>query len=137
MPLTLTATLLAARTTNLTIPSGIRFATNYASISATGTARRFLFETIAPTTFKKPAVPADLTQIAVAAAREYLEVKNEVLGTSDGTPNQVFPFRPVHVSLGLPLGRPTPVLLYFVHPTPAYQPNPGVTVSGFVSPWKP
>ena len=134
VPLTLTATVDAARTTELIVPPKTRFATNYELEPATGSARRFVFETIVPVRFKAPLIAADLTQIVVTTAREYLEVSGESLGISDGTPNQVFPFRPIHADLGLPLDRPTPVLLDFVHPTPAYEPNPMVTVGG--TPWE-
>src|SRR5262249_54724324 len=47
--------------------------------------------------------------------------------------NQRLQFRPVHSDLGLPLDRPTPVLLDFVYRSAAYDPNPQVTVGG--QPW--
>jgi hypothetical protein len=131
VPLTLTATLVAARATDLPLPAGIRFATNFEMDPITGVGRRFLFETITPAIIKQPVVlPDDLTQVVTVTAREYLEVQNETLGTSDGTPNQVFPFRPIHTSVCLPLDRPTPVLLDFVNRSPTYEPNPQVTVGG-------
>lgn len=142
VPLTMTATLDPARLDDLVVSPTTRFATAYEFDPALGAPRRFVFETVTPVRFKAPKIlPDDLTQVVVTDVREYLEVTGETMGVSDGTPNQVFPFRPVHADLGLPVDRPTPVLLDFVNLRPAppvpppgpsftYEPNPAVTVAG-------
>jgi len=129
--LTLTANLnLALRTQDLAIPAGTRFATEFTPDAATGRPRRYIFETVEPATFRAPKSPPDAVQDVTVTARECLVVENETLGTSDGTANQTFPFRPVHTDLGLPLDRPAPVLLDFVYRSATYDPNPQVTVAG-------
>jgi hypothetical protein len=136
VPLTLTATLDAARTVDLTVPAGTRFATDFHPDPSTGRPRRFVFETIAPVTFLAPQnpPPPGTSQAVTVTAREFLAVANESLGTSDGSPDKVFPLRPVHTDLGLPLDRPAPVLTDFVHRSATYDPNPRVSVAG--QPWE-
>jgi len=131
--LTLTATLDPTRTQDLTIPPGItRFATDFKPDPNTQRPRRYIFETIEPAIFLAPKSPPPpgIVQDVTVTARECLIVESETIGTSDGTPNQTFPFRPVHTDLGLPLDQPAPVLLDFVHRSTAYDPNPQVTVGG-------
>ena len=136
VPLTLTATLDAARAVDLTVPAGTRFATDFHLDPSTGRVHRFVFETIVPATFLTPQnpPPPGTTQEAAVTAREFLVVANESLGISDGSPNQTFPLRPVHTDLGLPLDQPAPVLTDFVYRSATYEPNPRVTVAG--QPWE-
>jgi hypothetical protein len=125
--LTLTANLnLALRTQDLTVPAGTRFATVFTLDATTQRPRRYVFETIEPAIFRT-------SKSVTVTARECLIVENEALGTSDGTANQTFPFRPVRTDLGLPLDHPVPGLLDFVHRSAAYDPNPQITVAG--QPW--
>jgi len=133
--LTLTATLDPTRTQDLTIPPGTRFATDFKPDPNTQRPRRYVFETIEPAIFLAPKSPPPpgIVQEVTVTARECLIVENETIGTSDGTANQTFPFRPVHTDLGLPLDHPAPVLLDFVRRSAAYDPNPRVTISG--QPW--
>lgn len=131
--LTLTARLDPARTQDLTVAAGTRFATDFRPDPNTQRPRRYVFETIEPATFRAPTDPPDTVQDVTVTARECLIVENETLGTSDGTANQTFPFRPLRGDLGLPLDHPVPVLLDFVHRSAAYDPNPQVNVGG--QPW--
>jgi len=114
---------------DVVIPAGVRLATDFAAN------RRFVFETIDALTLPVPA-PGD-PQTGTVTVREFLEVRDEELGTSDGTANQGFPLRPPRRQLGLPTDRPAPVLLDLLRSprstdpaTAAYDPNPRVTVGG-------
>jgi predicted phage baseplate assembly protein len=131
VPLTLTATLNQGRTGPLVVKAGTRFATDFLAAADGGPPRRIIFETLTPVTFQ---APLPLVQSSVVTARECLVVAGQPIGTSDGTPNQVFALRPVHASLNLAVNVPTPVLLDFTYATADYNPNPHVTVDG--DPWE-
>jgi hypothetical protein len=127
VPLTLTATHIA----DVTMPAGTRFATDFVPATPTRPVRRFVFETIEPLRFRPLLTPPPHVQTLTVTARELMIVTDEVLGIGSGLPNQSFPLRPVHTTLGLPVDQPVPVLTDFVHSAPpSYNPNPQVTVGG-------
>ena len=92
----------------LVLPPGLRFASDYKY------GRRTLFESYQTATLPVP--PAPQPQSGVVKVRAIREFKNETLGTSDGTANQVFRIANRYV------------LLDFENVDPAYNPNPRVTV---------
>jgi hypothetical protein len=108
VPVTVDLTLRLAppRTTDLVLPPGLRFATDYKH------GRRTMFESYQRTTLPRPA-PGQ-PQTATLRLRAIQEFKNEELGISDGRANQVFPIANLHV------------LLDFENADPAYNPNPRV-----------
>ncbi|WP_338699883.1 hypothetical protein V5279_18930 [Bradyrhizobium sp. 26S5] len=144
VPLTLTASLSREQSQDLIVKAGTRFATDFKSDDeADGKGkrqpRRYVFETLAPVTFRGPAnlkylTPPPREQSVSVTARELLMVNAQVLGTSDGAANQLFPLKPVLSSLGLPAGSVTRVLVDFAHTSGTYDPNPQVTVAG--EPWE-
>ncbi len=118
-----TFTALPAPTASLTIPAGTLLATDFTS------GRRFVFETVQSLTLTRPGV-APLLSSGGVRARAILEVLNEPLGVSDGSPHQTFALRPPRQALGLTADDPAPVLLDFASRTATYDPNPQVTVGG-------
>ncbi|MEP7305155.1 MAG: hypothetical protein ABJA98_06525 [Acidobacteriota bacterium] len=131
--LTLTAPTPAAA---VTVPAGTRFATDFSAATAVRPAHRFVFETIAPVTFRGVSPQTAPTQTLSVTARELMVIELEALGVSNGLPNQRFPLRPVHTSLGIPLDRPTPVLIDFVRRSATYDPNPLIKVGTGVPSWE-
>jgi hypothetical protein len=110
---------------DIVIPMGTRLATDFVN------GHRFVFETLATVTFDNPP-PGIFAASETVKARELLAVTNDVLGTSDGSPNQTFQLSPP-LSLRTSPEQYLPVLLDFVNASAAYQPNPQVEVNG--SPW--
>lgn len=138
VPLTLTAVLAETRERDMLVEAGTRFATEFKPDQhepdvSKRRPRRYVFETMSPMTFRGPNNPKYPTrpptnQTASVAAREYLVIQDEVIGRSNGEPNQAFPLQPVLSTLGLPPDALAPVLLDFAHTSEIYNPNPRVWV---------
>lgn len=105
---------------DIVIPMGTRLATDFVN------GHRFVFETLATVTFDDS---TQSTARKTVKARELLVVTNDVLGTSDGSPNQTFQLSPP-LSLKTSPDQYLPVLLDFVNASAAYRPNPQVEVNG-------
>ncbi|HEX7119491.1 MAG TPA: hypothetical protein VF212_11925 [Longimicrobiales bacterium] len=112
---------------SVTIDAGTQLATDYVD------GRRHVFETFRPLEIRRPAV--GIKASGTTTARAILEVTNEPLGVSDGTPDQTFTLRPPRAALGLAADEPAPLLTDFVHRTAGYEPNPLVRVGGAI--WTP
>ena len=108
--------------TDIIIPVGTRLATDFVD------GHRFVFETLATVTFHTPKPDVFIASETVKA-RELLVVSNDVLGTSDGSPNQTFALSPP-LSFRTSPDQYLPVLLDFVNASATYQPNPQVEVGG-------
>lgn len=107
---------------DIVIPMRTRLATDFVN------GHRFVFETLGTVTIKDPR-PITFTASKTVKARELLVVTNDVLGASDGSPNQTFELSPP-LSLSTSPEQYLPVLLDFVNASAAYRPNPQVEVSG-------
>lgn len=97
------------------VPAGIRFATDFKNN------KRYIYETFNSTVIKKHSSDVmppyeDHPRHCRVLARSLKEIKNEALGISDGSPNQVFTLK--H----------SPVLLDFVNNSTVYKPNPEIQV---------
>ncbi len=106
----ITLTLDTPQATNVIIPKGTKFAT-----PPDTTGKQIIFET-----FEDHRI-AEQYQEVTLTARNYSVVENEVLGISDGLPDQLFSF--AH----------TPVLIDNFNTSRnsnAYNPNPKITVDG-------
>jgi hypothetical protein len=104
----LTMRLTPPRATDVVLPPGLRFATDYKN------GRRTMFESYQRATLPKPAPGQE--QTGIVRLRAIREFKNEQLGAGKGIPNQVFPIANRYV------------LLDFENADPAYNPNPRVQV---------
>ncbi|MGH6913785.1 MAG: hypothetical protein ACREH3_08780 [Geminicoccales bacterium] len=111
------------------MPAGTRLASDYELDAATGLWTRRVFETLAPAIFIAPRENTDAKH-ATVTAREATVITGEVLGTSDGTANQVFELSPSRAELGVGASHPLPVLVDFVNALGGYEPNPAVSVDG-------
>jgi hypothetical protein len=109
-------TLTPARAVPATVKAGTLLATDFRN----GT--RLIYETLDDAVM---VMDTSGLQTASVLAREWAEVTNELLGVSDGTPDQVFDLKGVG-----PTGH---VLLDFVNAYGPPGPNPQVTVAGV--PW--
>ena len=116
----------------MTIPAGTLLATDYLLLApGDPVGSRFVFETFRALTVSKPALGSGEGTVA---ARAILEVADEPLGVSDGTPHQQYLLRPPRQALGITdPDAPAPVLTDFVHRESGYEPNPQVTVAAV--PW--
>jgi hypothetical protein len=72
---------------DIVIPLGTRLATDYVN------GHRFVFETLGTVIFTNPA-PGIFVVSQTVKTRELLAVTNDVLGSSDGSPSQVFQLSP-------------------------------------------
>ncbi len=97
-----------ARATDVAIPPGLRFATDYKN------GKRYVFESYLPAVLSKPPPGGD--QTGVLQLRAIREVVAEPLGVGDGTPDQVFTIAE------------SPVLVDLAGVVSGYDPNPRVRV---------
>jgi hypothetical protein len=114
---------------DIVVPAGTRLASDFELHAETGLWTRRVFETLAPAVFVAPRGNTDPKR-ATARAREATVITGEVLGTSDGTANQVFELNPSRTELGVDPSHPLPVLVDFVNALGGYEPNPVVSVDG-------
>ena len=115
---------------DIVVPAGTRLASDFELDAGTGLWTRRVFETLAPAVFIAPREENTDPKHAPVAAREATVITGEVLGTSDGTANQVFELNPSRADLGVDPSHPLPVLVDFVNALGGYDPNPVVSVDG-------
>ena len=114
---------------DIVVPAGTRLASDFELDAATGLWTRRVFETLAPAIFVAPRENTHAKH-EIVTAREATVITGEVLGTSDGTANQVFELNPSRPELGVDPSHPLPVLVDFVNALGGYEPNPAVSVDG-------
>lgn len=103
------------RNDDFVIPAGIRFATDFKDN------KRYVFETFQESVIPKPTETGG-QQVGTVLARSWKQIEGEILGVSDGSPNQTFTLKQ------------TSVLIDFVNTGANYDPNPVIEVDGIE--WK-
>ena len=103
------------RNDDFVIPSGIRLATDFKDN------KRYVFETFQESVIPKPTETGG-QQVGTVLARSWKQIEGEILGVSDGSPNQTFTLKQ------------TSVLIDFVNTGANYDPNPVIEVDGIE--WK-